>query len=136
MLFRSAHCGVLCDASLPTYMLSHWVRDRSRGDRLALEEAVALQTRRTAELYGFLDRGLVAEGYRADLNVIDLESLSIAPPEMVFDLPAGGRRLIQRASGYAATICAGVPVRIDDQPTGETPGRLIRGSRQDPTGQG
>ena len=131
-----AHCGVLCDASLPTYMLSHWVRDRSRGDRLALEEAVALQTRRTAELYGFLDRGLVAEGYRADLNVIDLESLSIAPPEMVFDLPAGGRRLIQRASGYAATICAGVPVRIDDEPTGETPGRLIRGSRQDPTGQG
>ncbi len=127
-----AHCGVLCDASLPTYMLTHWVRDRDRGDRLSLEEAVAIQTRRTAELYGFGDRGLVAEGYRADLNVIDLDSLSIAPPEMVHDLPAGGRRLIQRASGYAATICAGVPVRIDDEPTGELPGRLVRGERPDP----
>lgn len=127
-----AHCGVLCDASLPTYMLSHWARDRDRGERLSLEEAVAIQTRHTAELYGFLDRGLVAPGYRADLNVIDFDNLSIAPPEMVFDLPAGGRRLIQKASGYKATICAGVPVRIDDESTGEYPGTLIRGSRPDP----
>jgi len=128
-----AHCGVLCDASLPTYMLTHWVRDRDRGERFGLEEVVAMQTRRTAELYGFLDRGLVAPGYRADLNVIDLDALSIAPPEMVHDLPAGGRRLIQRASGYAATVCAGVPVRLDDVSTGERTGVLVRGHRPDPT---
>lgn len=129
-----AHCGVLCDASLPTYMLTHWVRDRDRGPRFGLEEVVAMQTRRTAELYGFRDRGLVAPGYRADLNVIDLDSLSIPPPEMVHDLPAGGRRLIQRVSGYGATVVAGVPVRIDDQATGERPGVLVRGHRADPHG--
>jgi N-acyl-D-amino-acid deacylase len=130
-----AHCGVLCDASLPTYMLTHWVRDRSRGSRFALEDVVAMQTRRTAELYGFADRGLVAPGYRADLNVIDLDGLAIEPPEMVYDLPAGGRRLIQRARGYAATVVAGVPVRIDDEATGARPGVLVRGERPDPTGR-
>ena len=127
-----AHCGVLCDASLPTYMLTHWARDRDRGDRFGLEEAVAMQTSRTAALYGFADRGIVAPGYRADLNVIDLDSLGIAAPEMVHDLPAGGRRLIQRARGYAATICAGVPVRVDDEATGERPGRLVRGAQPAP----
>jgi len=127
-----AHCGVLCDASLPTYMLTHWARDRSRGERLGLEEAVAIQTRRTAELYGFADRGLVAPGYRADLNVIDYDALSLSSPEMVHDLPAGGRRLIQRATGYSATVCAGVPVRIDDEATGERPGRLVRGAQPNP----
>ncbi len=128
-----AHCGVLCDASLPSYMLTHWVRDRDRGARFGLERVVAMQTSRTAALYGFADRGVVAPGYRADLNVIDLDGLRIAPPEMVHDLPAGGRRLIQRASGYGATVVAGVPVRLDDETTGERPGGLIRGSRPAPS---
>jgi len=127
-----AHCGVLCDAGLPTYMLSHWARDRHRGERLGLEEAVALQTSRTADLYGLGDRGRVAVGCRADLNVIDLDRLGLAAPEMVHDLPAGGRRLVQRARGYVATVCAGIPVRVDDEPTGERPGRLVRGARPGP----
>ena len=128
-----AHCGLLCDASLPTYMLTHWVRDRHRGGRLGLERVVAMQTSETAALYGYGDRGVLAPGYRADVNVVDLDGLRLAPPEMVHDLPAGGRRLVQRASGYGATICAGVPVRVDDAPTGERPGRLVRGTRPTPT---
>jgi len=128
-----AHCGILCDASLPTYMLSHWARDRDRGDRLSLEQAVRLQTRQTAELYGFDDRGLLAPGYLADVNVIDFDALSIAAPEMVYDLPAGGRRLIQRASGYVATVKRGVVVREHDEPTGAHPGRLVRGPQPTPT---
>ena len=131
-----AHCGLLCDASLPTYMLSHWARDRSRGDRLDLEQAVHLQTRNTAELYGFDDRGLLAPGYLADVNVIDFEALTLDPPEMVYDLPAGGRRLIQRAHGYVATVKSGVVVREDDEATGERPGRLLRGPRPAPTPAG
>ncbi|HMG43766.1 MAG TPA: amidohydrolase family protein [Acidimicrobiales bacterium] len=128
-----AHCGILCDASLPTYMISHWARDRDRGDRLPLEQAVRLQTRQTAELYGFDDRGLLAPGYLADVNVIDFDALSIAAPEMVYDLPAGGRRLIQRASGYVATVKRGVVVREHDEPTGAHPGRLVRGPQPAPT---
>ncbi len=124
-----AHCGILCDASLPTYMLTHWSRDRDRGARFNLEQVVAMQTSRTAALYGFDDRGVVAPGLRADLNVIDLDGLRLSPPEMVHDLPAGGRRLIQRATGFAATICAGEPVRLDDQSTGSRPGRLVRSAR-------
>ncbi|MEZ5237614.1 MAG: amidohydrolase family protein [Microthrixaceae bacterium] len=127
-----AHCGVICDASLPTYMLTHWTRDRTRGPRLGLAEVVAMQTSRTADLYGFADRGRVAPGYRADLNVIDLDGLSIAAPRMVHDLPAGGRRLVQESRGYVATICAGTPVRLDDEPTGARPGRLVRGERSAP----
>jgi N-acyl-D-aspartate/D-glutamate deacylase len=128
-----AHCGILCDASLPTYMLSHWARDRDRGERLPLEQAVRLQTRQTAELYGFDDRGLLAPGYLADVNVIDFDALSIAAPEMVYDLPAGGRRLIQRATGYVATVKRGVVVREHDEATGERPGRLLRGPQPAPT---
>ncbi|HNB93947.1 MAG TPA: amidohydrolase family protein [Microthrixaceae bacterium] len=124
-----AHCGILCDASLPTYMLTHWSRDRDRGARFNLEQVVAMQTSRTAALYGFDDRGVVAPGLRADLNVIDLDGLRLSPPEMVHDLPAGGRRLIQRATGFAATICAGEPVRLDDESTGSRPGRLVRSAR-------
>jgi N-acyl-D-amino-acid deacylase len=127
-----AHCGLLCDASLPTYMLSHWVRDRSRGERLGLEQAVHKQTRSTAALYGFDDRGLLAPGYLADLNVIDLDALAIEPPVMVYDLPAGGRRLIQRARGYTATVKRGAVVREDDEATGERPGRLLRGAQPAP----
>jgi N-acyl-D-amino-acid deacylase len=122
-----AHCGILCDASLPSYMLTHWVRDRSRGERLGLEQAVHLQTRRTAALYGFDDRGLLAPGYLADVNVIDFDTLAIEAPEIVYDLPAGGRRVIQRSRGYAATVKRGVVVREDDESTGARPGRLLRG---------
>jgi len=127
-----AHCGVLCDASLPTFMLSHWARDRHRGEQLPLESVVHLQTRRTAELYGFADRGLLAPGYLADLNVIDHGALTLEPPEMVYDLPAGGKRLIQRSRGYRATVKAGVVVREHDEATGERPGRLLRGPQPAP----
>jgi N-acyl-D-aspartate/D-glutamate deacylase len=129
-----AHCGVLCDASLPTFMLSHWARDRSRGEKLPVEQVVHLQTRRTAELYGFLDRGLVAPGYLADLNVIDHDHLALASPEMVYDLPASGKRLIQRARGYVATVKSGVVVRDHDEATGDRPGRLLRGPQPAPIG--
>ncbi len=129
-----AHCGLLCDASLPTYMLSHWARDRSRGERLGLEQAVQMQTRNTAALYGFDDRGLLAPGYLADVNVIDFDALAIDPPEMVYDLPAGGRRLIQRARGYVATVKRGVVVRENDEATGARPGRLLRGAQPAPAG--
>lgn len=122
-----AHCGILCDASLPTFMLTHWTRDRTRGEKMPVEYVVHLQTRRTAELYGFDDRGLVAPGLLADLNVIDHERLALDPPEMVHDLPAGGRRLVQRGHGYVATVKSGVVVRDHDESTGERPGRLLRG---------
>ena len=127
-----AHCGLLCDASLPTYMLSHWTRDRDRGQRLGLEQAVHLQTQRTSAFYGFDDRGLLAPGYLADVNVIDLDGLHIPAPEIVYDLPAGGRRLIQRAQGYGATIKRGTVVLEDDQATGERPGILLRGAQPAP----
>lgn len=123
-----AHCGVLCDASLPTYMLSHWVRDRDRGERLPLEFAVNMQTRRTAEMYGFMDRGLLAPGMKADVNVLDLDGLKLRPPEVVFDLPAHGRRMIQKADGYRATIVAGECVYENGEPTGALPGSLLRGA--------
>src|SRR5207237_697165 len=104
-----AHCGLICDASMPTYLLTHWVRDRVRGERLALEQAVHLQTGRTAAVYGLTDRGTVEPGKRADLNLVDLDGLRLHAPEMVFDLPAGGRRLVQRVEGYPATFVAGEP---------------------------
>ena len=125
-----AHCGAICDGGTPTFMLTHWTRDRSRGPKLPLEHVVHRQTRQTAELYGLADRGLVAPGLRADLNVIDHAALSFDPPRMVFDLPAGGRRLVQRASGYRATFVAGVRTVADDEFTGELPGRLLRGPRR------
>ena len=92
-----------------------------------------LQTRRTAELYGFRDRGVLAPGYVADLNVIDHDALALESPEMVYDLPAAGKRLVQRARGYVATVKSGVVVREHDEPTGERPGRLLRGPRAAPT---
>ena len=127
-----AHCGLICDASMPTFMLTHWVRDRSRGERLPLEWAVRTQTRRTAELFGLEDRGLLAPGMLADLNVIDLAGLRIDPPQMVFDLPAEGRRLIQRAHGYRATVKSGEVIFEDGEPTGALPGKLIRGPQAAP----
>jgi N-acyl-D-aspartate/D-glutamate deacylase len=122
-----AHCGAICDGGMPTFMLTHWARDRTRGPRLPLEHVVARQTRRTAELHGLWDRGLVAPGLRADLNLIDLDRLAFDQPHMAFDLPAGGRRLVQRARGYVATFVAGVQTVADDEFTGALPGRLLRG---------
>jgi N-acyl-D-amino-acid deacylase len=125
-----AHCGVICDASFPTYMLTHWVRDRERGPRLPLEEVVRMQTHDTARLYGLNDRGVIAPGMKADINVIDFDKLRILAPEMVFDLPADGRRMIQRAEGYRATIVSGVVTFEDGEATGDMPGRLIRGPQR------
>jgi N-acyl-D-aspartate/D-glutamate deacylase len=122
-----AHCGIICDASIQTFVLTHWVRDRKRGERIPLELAVRRMTRDTAALYGLHDRGTLAPGQRADLNAIDLERLALEPPRMVFDLPAGGRRFMQRARGYRATFVAGEPTLLDDEPTGALPGRLLRG---------
>jgi N-acyl-D-aspartate/D-glutamate deacylase len=129
-----AHCGVLCDASLPTFMLTHWARDRQRGEQLPVEQVVHLQTRRTAALYGFGDRGLLAPGYLADVNVINHAELALESPEMVYDLPASGKRLIQRARGYLATVKSGTVVRENDQSTGEVPGTLLRGPQPAPLG--
>ncbi|MFZ6004446.1 MAG: N-acyl-D-amino-acid deacylase family protein [Actinomycetota bacterium] len=127
-----AHCGAICDGGTPTFMLTHWARDRRRGPKLPLEHVVARQTRETAELYGLHDRGLIAPGMRADLNVIDFDALSFGLPRMAFDLPAGGRRLVQRAKGYDATFVAGVQTVADDEFTGELPGSLVRGPQAAP----
>ena len=102
-----AHCGVICDASMPTFLLTHWVRDRHRGERLRSSSVVRRQTRDTAALYGLDDRGVLAPGMQADVNVIDFDGLRLAAPEMVFDLPARGRRLVQRARGYRMTVVSG-----------------------------
>lgn len=122
-----AHCGVICDGGMPTFLLTHWVRDRARGPRLPLEQVVARQTRNTAELHGLLDRGVIAPGMRADVNIIDFDRLSFDVPRVVHDLPAQGRRLAQRATGYVATFCAGVQTVDHDEFTGEMPGKLLRG---------
>jgi N-acyl-D-aspartate/D-glutamate deacylase len=122
-----AHCGTICDGSHPTFMLTHWVRDRKRGERLPLAWAVKALSRDTAMTVGLLDRGLVAPGYKADLNVIDFEGLRLHPPEVARDLPGGGRRLVQRAEGYRATLVSGAVVYRDGKATNELPGRLVRG---------
>ena len=124
-----AHCGLICDASLPTTMISHWTRDRHRGEKLPLEWVVRKQTHDTAELYGLGDRGTVEPGKRADLNVIDHGAVDLRTPQLVHDLPAGGRRLLQHADGYAATVVAGVQTRSHGADTGARPGRLVRGRR-------
>ena len=121
-----AHVRMICDASIPTYLLSHWARDRSRGPKLAVEEAVRLQTTATAEVLGLTDRGRIAVGQRADVNVIDFEKLNITAPYAANDLPAGGRRLLQSATGYVATVVNGIVTRRNGADTGERPGRLVR----------
>ena len=121
-----AHCGLICDVSFPTYLLSHWVKGRERGPRLSLEQAVHFQTQQTAEAYGLDDRGVLAEGKRADINLIDLEQLELKSPEMIFDLPGGGRRLVQRADGYVMTIQHGEVTYRYGEPTGNRPGQLVR----------
>ncbi len=127
-----AHCGLICDASIPTYLLTHWVRDRSRGPKIPLEEVVERQTRRTARFYGMYDRGVLAPGMKADVNVIDFDQLHIHGPEMVHDLPANGRRLVQKVDGYRHTICSGAITLENGEPTGELPGKLVRGPQQAP----
>jgi N-acyl-D-aspartate/D-glutamate deacylase len=122
-----AHCGLICDASMPTYLLTHWVRDRSRGERIGLEHIVRCQTRNTAALFGLHDRGALVPGMKADANVIDFENLRIHAPEMVFDLPASARRLVQRVDGYRHTVCSGEVTFENGEPTGAMPGALIRG---------
>ena len=120
-----AHVGTICDGSFPTFNLTHWVRDRS-GARLPLEQLVKMQARETARHMGLMDRGELVVGQRADINVIDHSKLTLRHPELHADLPAGGKRLLQRAEGYIATLVGGVPVLHNDQPTGAFPGRVAR----------
>jgi len=124
-----AHTGTICDASMPTFMLTHWTRDRSRGATLPLEYVVQKQTRDTARLFGLSDRGTVEPGALADFNLIDYEALALGAPYVTSDLPAGGRRLLQKATGYVATIKAGTVTFEHGEATGELPGRLVRGAR-------
>ena len=121
-----AHVRAICDASTPTFMLTHWVRDRWRGPRIPIETVIRKMTSDNAELYGMNDRGVLEEGRRADINVIDLDGLRLEPPEFVRDLPGGAGRLVQGARGYAATIVAGRTTRRHDADTGARPGRLVR----------
>jgi N-acyl-D-aspartate/D-glutamate deacylase len=125
-----AHVGTICDGSFPTTLLAHWGRDRVRGPRLDLPWLVRAQTADTADAYGLADRGRVRVGLRADLNVIDFDNLGLRRPEVVHDLPAGGRRLIQRADGYVATVVAGQVTYRNGEATGALPGRLVRSGGQ------
>ena len=124
-----AHCGLICDASYPTFLLTHWARDRHRGKKLSLEYVVRKQCHDTAQLFGLTDRGTIEVGKKADINVIDMDALTLHSARMAYDLPAGGRRLVQGASGYAATIVSGTVTRRDGVDTGARPGRLVRGAR-------
>lgn len=124
-----AHCGVLVDASVPTYMLSYFTRDRERGPKMSLEFVVHKLTRDSAEVYGLNDRGLIAPGFKADLNLIDYEALKLDRPQMVNDLPASGKRLIQTASGYRLTVKSGEVTYENGEFTGALPGRLLRGGQ-------
>jgi len=121
-----AHCGQICDASMPTFMLTHWTRDRTRGGKFPVEWAVRRLTSETADFFGFKDRGRLKQGLKADVNIIDYDALQIRRPEVIFDLPAGGRRLVQRAEGYVTTIVSGTPIFENGEATGALPGKLVR----------
>ena len=123
-----AHVGMICDGSFPTSMLTHWTRDRTRGPKILVRDIVKMQTQDTARTVGLHDRGVIAEGMRADINVIDYDGLTLHSPSVAYDLPAGGRRLVQKADGYAMTMVAGEITYRDGQATGALPGRLLRGS--------
>ncbi len=123
-----AHCSSIVDASVPSWMLIHWARDRSRGERLPLELVVKRQTSETASFFGFHDRGVLAKGKKADINIIDYEALRLHVPEVRYDLPKNGRRLVQRVDGYRATFVSGVPTFENGEYTGATPGKLVRAS--------
>lgn len=127
-----AHVGAICDVSLPTFMLTHWCRDRTRGPRLDLAEVVRRQTSETARAVGLADRGVIAPGYLADLNVIDFEALRLGNPYMLYDLPTGARRLMQDARGYVATIKSGKIIYENGRATGDLPGKLVRGKQPAP----
>ena len=127
-----AHVGMICDGSFPTSMLTHWTRDRVRGPKIALEAVVRMQTQDTARTVGLNDRGRLAPGFRADINVIDYAGLTLHAPKVAYDLPAGGRRLIQKASGYVATVVAGEITYRDGEPSAALPGRLVRGAKSAP----
>lgn len=123
-----AHVGMICDGSFPTSMLTHWTRDRTRGPKIAVRDVIRMQTRDTARTVGLHDRGVIAEGMRADINVIDYDRLTLHSPSVAYDLPAGGRRLVQKADGYAITMVAGQITYRDGEATGALPGRLLRGA--------
>jgi len=127
-----AHVGMICDGSFTTTLMTHWTRDRTRGEKVDLGWAVKAHCRDTAMAYGLSDRGLLKPGFKADINVIDHDNLMLHKPEIVRDLPAGGKRLQQRASGYQATIVSGVIIQRDGQPTGALPGKLVRGPQSIP----
>jgi N-acyl-D-amino-acid deacylase len=128
-----AHCALICDASMPTFLLTYWVRDREKGERFPIEWIVHQQTQKTAAFYDMHDRGVIAPGMKADVNVIDLDALHIHAPQMVDDLPARGKRLIQKIDGYRYTIQTGQVTYEEGAPTGALPGRLIRGPQARPT---
>ena len=121
-----AHCGAISDASFPTTLIQHWGRDRKRGKKIPLEKLISMQTFETSNLLGISDRGVLKEGYKADINVIDFENLTLHEPEVLYDLPAGGRRLVQKASGYEYTIVSGEIAFRGGEATGVLNGRLIR----------
>jgi N-acyl-D-aspartate/D-glutamate deacylase len=125
-----AHCGIICDASFPTYLLTHWTRDRTRGEKLSIPFVVSAQSRKTALSVGLTDRGLIAPGFKADVNVIDYDKLHLHPPKVHYDLPVGGRRLLQQVDGYDTTIVSGVVTQRGGKATGARPGRLIRGAHR------
>ena len=127
-----AHVGMICDGSFPTTLLTHWGRDRTRGDKLPLELLIKKQSCDTAHWVGLRDRGVLIPGYRADINVIDFDKLRLHLPEINYDLPAGGRRLMQRATGYTATLVAGEVTYLDGTPTDAKPGKLVRGAQTKP----
>ncbi len=124
-----AHCGLICDASMPTTNLSHWARDRSAGNKIPLELIIRKQTKDTAETYGLFDRGEIKTGMIADINIIDFEKLNVSLPKMIFDLPKGGKRLVQESFGYLATIKSGEVIYENGQATGTLPGQVIRGKQ-------
>jgi N-acyl-D-aspartate/D-glutamate deacylase len=124
-----AHCTSIVDSGLPSFMLAHWGRDRQRGPRLPLEFLVKRQTSETADFFGLTDRGRLAPGLRADVNLIDFDRLRLAKPELIHDMPADGRRFVQRVEGYVATLVAGQPIFERGEHTGAMPGRLVRAGR-------
>src|SRR2546430_13579497 len=124
-----AHCGIICDASFPTYLLTHWTRDRTRGEKLSIPFVVALQSRKTALSVGLYDRGVIAPGFKAAVNVIDYDNLHLHPPKEHYDLPVGGRRLLQQVDGYDATILSGGGTQRGGDATGAHPGKLVRGTQ-------
>ncbi len=127
-----AHCGALCDASFPTTLIQHWGRDRTRGAKIPLQTLIKMQTSDTAERLGLLDRGVLKPGYKADINVIDYDALAVLEPEIVYDLPANGRRLVQKAVGYEATIISGKVAFRQGESTGQLNGKLLRGCQPAP----